>query len=227
MFDNDDVWIISEKAKKISTKRFKEITGFNIIDVYYYIKNFVSENKGGRKIYTLNPELEDRLNNDEEFTQRLLNFVMDYGQSPGDFGRVSTYGEVLRNGIPSVVLVDYGLSDEVYDTHYSPIRKQKVRLYELYNFSDGNDDILSDIGGGEDIRRGMWALIPQGVGDGDEMVNENCISLVNDKNKYMSQPLSNIPILIDIYRKCVDNLKNVLNSVSNKQEFYNNLINLQ
>jgi hypothetical protein len=136
---NDDSWIIAERAKKTTEKRFKSITGFNVWDIYTYVRNFYEENRGKRPLFSISPELKERLYNDEEFTQRITSFISNYNQSPGDLGRVSSYGEVVRNGQPSIVLTDYGLTDEVYDTYYNPSRKQK--MYEFYDKNDNHNAI--------------------------------------------------------------------------------------
>jgi len=224
---DDSTWLVAEKAKKITEKRFGEITGFKIWDVYAYLKNFYEENHGHKGFFSIEPDIKEKLDNDEEFTQRIANFLMDYSQTPGDLNRISTYGEVIRGGIPSVVLTDYGLTKDVYDTHYSPDRKKKYELYELYDCADGNDDILSDIGDTGEIRHGMWAIIPYGVGDGEGVINEDFISFVLDRDKYPTKPLPSMPYVIDLFHECVNNLKETFKHVNNKKQFYNNLLSLQ
>jgi hypothetical protein len=36
----------------------------------------------------------------------------------GDMTRLSTYGEVIRDGKPKIVLVDFGLTNTVFDDFY-------------------------------------------------------------------------------------------------------------
>ena len=225
---NDDSWIIAEKAKKVNEKRIKELTGIlSLNDLHMYLRNFDSQNHGGRKIFGLDANIEDELNNNE-FVQRLINFSTDYSQHTGDYGRPSTYGEVMREGSPSIVLTDYGLNDEVYDTYYNPQRKQKYQLYELFDCADGNDDILSDIGNvGDDQRHGMWAIMPYSVSDGTGVINEDFISFVLNRKKYPTRPLPSTPYVIDQFHECVNNLKETLNHVTEKKKFYNNLLALQ
>ena len=38
--------------------------------------------------------------------------------SIGDFGRISSYGEVNRNGKDKVVLTDYGLTEDIFKNFY-------------------------------------------------------------------------------------------------------------
>lgn len=225
---DDNTWLISEKGNKVSERRIKELTGIpSLSDLFYYVRNFDSSNHGRGNIFRQDADIIELLD-ENEWVQDLMNFIANYGQNPGDFGRPSSYGEVLRDGQPSIVLTDYGLNDEVYDTHYSPKRKQKYQMYEMYNFADGNDDMLSDIGNvGQDQRYGMWALMPDGVGDGDSVINEEFISYVMGRDKYPERPLPNLPFLTDRFHECINNLKETLNVVKNKKQFYNNLLELQ
>lgn len=229
VFDSSDnySWLISEMAKKVNEKRIKELTDIpNLNDLFYFLRNYEEQSKGRRKIFEQDKELEEFFY-ENEFAQDLSNFIADYGQNAGDMGRPSSYGEVLRDGQPAIVLTDYGLNDEVYDTHYSPQRKEKYQMYELFNYADGNDDILSDAGGGNDIRTGMWAQMPYNVNDGDGVFNENFIKFVSNRNKYPDKPISGLPVLTDAFHETVNNLKQVLSLVENKKEFYGNLLELQ
>lgn len=225
---NDDAWLIAEKAKKVTPNRIKQLTGIpSLSELGYYLRNEKERINGKREISNLDPNTKEVLTNNE-FVIDLLEFVNNYNQSTGDLGRPSSYGEVLHDGQPSIVLTDYGLNDEVYATHYSPDRNKRNYMYELYNFADGNDDMLSDIGNAGEIKHGMWALIPQGVGDGDVPINEEFIKFVeNNANKYPNKPISKLPELVDMFNECVDNVHKTLNNVKNKKRFYEGLLSLQ
>jgi len=231
VFDNadDNSWLIAEKAKKVGEKRIKQLTGIpSLNQMYYFLKNYETQNKGGRKIFGLSQELEDFFW-ENEFSRDIIDFMSNYNQPSGDLGKTSSYGEVVRNNQPTIVLVDYGLSDEVYSSHYSPNRKQN-KIYELYNFQDGNDDILSDISNGDVIRKGMWALIPQGVedsGDKSMYIDESFINFIIKTNKYPNKPISNLPTLADKFQECVNHISEYISLSENKKQFYNNLLTLQ
>src|ERR1035437_5392058 len=196
---DDDNWLISEKAKKVNEARIKQLTGIpSLTELFYYLDQFKEENRGRRSWHSVSTEVKEILD-ENEFAQSLKDLIAGYDQSAGDLVKPSSYGEVLRNGIPTIVVTDYGLSDEVFATHYSPERKNKsqYQMYEYYNDADGNDDMLSDIGGDQDIRKGMWALSPYDVGDGDGVINEDFISFVLNRNKYPTRMLSSAPYLLD------------------------------
>lgn len=225
VFDGDDngLWIISEKAKKVTEKRIKELTGIPSLHLLgIYLSNTVNLYNGRRVNYGLDNKVKEFFD-ENEFAIELVDMAMNYGQSVGDMNRPSTYGEVLRDGQPTIILTDYGLSEEVYDTHYSPQRKQ--RMYELFNFADGNDDILSDIGNTGEIRHGMWAQIP--YDSGVDAVNEEFVDFVVGRDRYPNQPTPSMPIMLEAFHECVNNVKEYLNHVDDKKKFYENLLKLQ
>jgi hypothetical protein len=53
-----------------------------------------------------------------DLTSRILDLVSNYNLIIGDFGKLSTYGLVNRNGKDEIVIIDYGLTQEVYDSYY-------------------------------------------------------------------------------------------------------------
>ena len=64
---------------------------------------------------------------ENEFVQNLMSLINDYDMVyPGDFGKLSSYGEVMREGKPTIVLVDFGLTRSVYYDYYD--RRQKGRF---------------------------------------------------------------------------------------------------
>lgn len=227
--DNQHTWVLVEKAKKVTPNRIKELTEIpDLKSMFYYLKNIESINKGGGNIFRLDDDVVEELQ-ENEFVQELVDLISNYSQSAGDMGRPSSYGEVIRYGQPTIVLTDYGINDEVYALHYSPNTQKQYQMYELYNFADGNDDILSDIGNTGEIRHGMWALMPYDVSDGDNdsVINEDFVHFVSNRDYYPSKPLSAMPFMVENFHECVNNIKEVLNVVEDKKKFYNNLLKLQ
>jgi hypothetical protein len=97
--DQDDMWVEMELVKKVTPKRFKELTGTNPEDVAYWLAK-----QRGELTWRDVPDLSEN-----EFAEEMRDFTEDYQYPvPGDFGKLSTYDEVLRNGVPKVVVVDFG-----------------------------------------------------------------------------------------------------------------------
>ena len=69
-----------------------------------------------------NPENERKaleIVGNNEFLSELWDMIINYDMEyPADFGRISSYGEVLREGDPTVVLVDFGLTKSTYEDYY-------------------------------------------------------------------------------------------------------------
>ena len=107
-----------ELAKRISPKRFENILKFSVDD----LKLFLTRQAFLHHKTKYNPRIDDEkleyiMENPfvVDLWDMIQNFDMEY---PGDFGRINTYGEVIRNGIPKVVLIDYGLSEQVWVDYY-------------------------------------------------------------------------------------------------------------
>jgi hypothetical protein len=226
-YDENYIWLISEQAKKVTEKRIKEVTGIpSLHDLFIFLSNTKDKNNGKEESLNQSKEMEEFFW-ENEFVVDLFNFIAGYNQSVGDMGKPSSYGEVVRNGEHLIVLTDYGLNDEVYNKYYNPKRKQKYQMYELYNFADGNDDILNDTGDQTVIRRGMWAQMPYSVSDGQGVINEKFVNFVKNRNKYPNESVSGIGLLADGFHECVNNIKETLKTVDDKEKFYNNLLELQ
>lgn len=231
VFDNaeDDSWLIAEKAKKVSESRIKQLTGIpSLARLYQYLRYIYEQSVKPNKNYPTRLSQEElELFYENEFASGLGDLIGNYNHSYGDMGRPSTYGEVIRNGQPTIVLTDYGLSDEVYSQHYDSSRKKKYYMYELYQFADGNDDILSDIGNTGEVRHAMWAQVPYDVGDGDGVINEEFVHFVSNRDYYPEKPLETMPYLVENFHECINNLKEALSIAKDKKRFYNNLLKLQ
>jgi hypothetical protein len=132
-YDSDGLWVEMELASKVTNSNFKTITGIDFktdkttkrtsnppekasyVEAlqYYYYENV----KPGKNPYGL-PEGYKELWEDE-FMYDAFSFVGNYRPPLGDLLRLSTYGVVKRNGQDSIVMIDYGLDEDVYSTHYS------------------------------------------------------------------------------------------------------------
>jgi len=121
---DDYIWIEMELAKRISEKRFEEIVGVSLKMVVEYLRY-----QRGLPNY-FNTDLIGTMD-DSDFIDELWRFVQDYDYPvPGDFSRINSYGEVLRDGKPTVVVVDFGFSSDV-SSIYKDYKKKKINKYQL------------------------------------------------------------------------------------------------
>lgn len=121
IFDKDDnnFWLEMELAKKVYPKRFRELTGISIEELKIYLNIRYPENRSFRSYYE-NKMDENRLSqlDNDDFVIDLTSIMGDFNMPIGDFLRLSSYGEVIRDGKSKIVLVDYGLTREIYDDFY-------------------------------------------------------------------------------------------------------------
>lgn len=119
-FDNEDLWVEMELARKAKPSDFKRLLGFNIEDLVTYLTIKYHEHEGKKYPYHLDPNAEFIVKklDDIDFINDLVEF-MHYSESPvGDLGRLSSWGVVNRNGKEVLVLVDYGLTEDIYKCYY-------------------------------------------------------------------------------------------------------------
>jgi hypothetical protein len=117
-YDEDGLWVEMELARKVTTSIWNNIVGIPI-DIVRDGTRFMEQQKGSLKtLYRLKePErMEELYEND--FTSTILDLIANYDVGSGDFGKLSTYGLVNRDGKDEIVIIDYGLTNEVYDSYY-------------------------------------------------------------------------------------------------------------
>jgi hypothetical protein len=114
--DEDGLWVEMELARKVTTSIWNNIVGIPI-DIFRDGTRFMEQQKG-KTLYRLKePErMEELYEND--FTSTILDLIANYDVGSGDFGKLSTYGLVNRDGKDEIVIIDYGLTNEVYNSYY-------------------------------------------------------------------------------------------------------------
>jgi hypothetical protein len=116
--DENDLWLEMELAKKLAPTRFKSLVGVSVEVVGQYLQTKDDEDNGKKNSWrTIKPEIRAELDNNE-WVQQVYTLCREVDLSVGDFGRISSYGEVVRNGKPAVVIIDMGLSKTVWNDFY-------------------------------------------------------------------------------------------------------------
>ena len=117
--DHDDnyAYIEAERARKAKPSDFKAITGYHMKDIIDSVVSYVNTNikgvKWGRKPDNYTEIMES------PFASGLLELIVNFQMPTGDIGRISSWGVVSRDGKPHLVLVDYGLDEEIYRRFYA------------------------------------------------------------------------------------------------------------
>lgn len=115
--DDDDYWIEMEYAKKITPSNFRDLTGVDLKELNTFLLLTRMENKFPEQGYRVGANRREKMKN-IEFVNQLMEFIRDNNMESGDFGRISSWGKVIRDGFEQVVLVDYGLTNSVYEDYY-------------------------------------------------------------------------------------------------------------
>jgi mRNA-degrading endonuclease RelE of RelBE toxin-antitoxin system len=116
VFDHHEkyYWHEMELARKITKPEFEKIVG---IDFENYSDAMIEygKNRSTKKV----PEhISDFMWNKSEFCYEMLNFIGSYDIYGTDLAQLTAYGIVKRDGQDTIVLIDYGLNEKTFSTHY-------------------------------------------------------------------------------------------------------------
>jgi len=117
VFDSDenDLWIEMELARKMSRNDFKNIIGFSFDDYCEYIR--YENGRMNNYKYIMEPSNSDEMR-ENDFIYDIVSYMVNYDIPVGDLCKMSSYGVVKRNDVEKIVLVDYGLTEDVFKSHY-------------------------------------------------------------------------------------------------------------
>ncbi len=121
-YDQKDLWIEMELARKVTPNIFEQVVGFTFYDYCNVLRNYAittnPQRYGKRFKVDVEPEIFEAMW-EEGFTHDMLSFIGDYDIPFGDLCKLNTYGLVKRNGLDTIVMIDYGLNNDVWDNYYS------------------------------------------------------------------------------------------------------------
>jgi hypothetical protein len=122
-YDNNDLWVEMELARKVTPKIFESIVGFSFDDYCEALdKYFEGVNpQRARRTWTrsnIDQEKYDAMW-ENEFIYDIFTFIGSYDTPVGDLKRLNSYGLVKRNGEDTIVLIDYGITWDGLDTYYN------------------------------------------------------------------------------------------------------------
>lgn len=117
-YDENNLWNEMELARKVTPAIFKKIVGTDVNAFDAYLKNWDAEVNSRKPILTVSPEDTEILNN-SDFVHDVRQFMADSNIQVGDLGRLSSWGLVDREGYETMILIDYGLTSDIYNSYYS------------------------------------------------------------------------------------------------------------
>lgn len=113
----DGLWVEMELARKVKKSDFQRFEDINFDEFGKYLKNFELENNGKRPFYGITDAHKEILN-ENQFTQTICEFMLNTDSPAGDLMRLNSYGIVNRNGEDIIVIIDFGLTNDIYNEYY-------------------------------------------------------------------------------------------------------------
>lgn len=113
-------FIVSEYVLPAKEKDFMELYGINF-KTFISVINTVSVWYGGKRSSStkvLSDEEMKYLQEENPDIKEFVDYVSNYQPPIGDMLRLTSYGMVMREGSPQIVLLDSGLTDEIYNKYY-------------------------------------------------------------------------------------------------------------
>ena len=118
-YDENGLWLEMELARKVTPVLFYKIVGITFNDYVDGIRHHEYELKPkGSYFKTPAPDNYQEMW-DNDFISRIFDLMGSYDNFvSGDLEKVSTYGLVKRDNEDTIVLIDYGLTQEVLNSYY-------------------------------------------------------------------------------------------------------------
>lgn len=138
--EENATWIVAEYARRAKSQDFVRLTGHNFKFVQEYIDLCKSEYSRYSR-WNPSPQWEEFFEGvmnyevpNYEFFYEIHEYLSNFQlEAVGDLKRPSTWGVANRQNGEELVIVDYGLDDEVYHTHYA-IREAKEKKMKYYQY---------------------------------------------------------------------------------------------
>lgn len=123
VFDADTdnhMWIEMELARKLTQSKFKQLRHYDWEHFAKEVMNVHYENNGRRQPNRIPEDIKMFMWEDEVFAYQIFNLMVMYPEfKGGDLAKLNSYGLVKRNGEDTVALIDFGLTNNVWDSYYS------------------------------------------------------------------------------------------------------------
>jgi len=118
-YDRDNnYWVEMEIAYRVKSNDFKRLWGINFEDLFEYLNLRYLENRGKRRMYHVDPEVKEQMDNNDN-VGLLVSFMYDSDSLDGDLSKLNSWGLVHRPEGDEIVLIDFGLTNNVYQSYYA------------------------------------------------------------------------------------------------------------
>lgn len=120
VIDFDEVnyyWVEMELAYKAKKSDFKRLWNVNFDDFAMYLINRDNVHNNKSKIYNQDPKLVYYLDNNDNVST-VVDFLLSTDMAVGDLNRISSWGIVKRPYGDTLVIIDFGGTEDVIKTYY-------------------------------------------------------------------------------------------------------------
>lgn len=118
----NDEYIVSEFVLPAKKQDFKQCLGITFEDFQKFIWTSCAVRDGKNGKYTWYNQLPEEkyveLLENNDFLSQIDTYIRDTDTPVGDLTRVVNYGLAMRDGQPTIVLLDAGLSSDVWNSYY-------------------------------------------------------------------------------------------------------------
>lgn len=114
--DIDNLWIIVEKADRITNSEFEKLSGMSF-DIFQRAIEYESRRITGKSITAVKPLSKEEMKQiyEKEFFTEVVDLVFSADIAVGDLLRLSSWGKINNR----LVLVDSGASNSIIKQHYN------------------------------------------------------------------------------------------------------------
>lgn len=118
-YDENNLWLEMELARRLDKTIFEKLTGFGfgVFCDAIYNYNIIARGIRGFSQRPMSQAMVDEMHEDE-FISSVFDFIGSAGMPAGDLMRLSTYGIVGSPAGERIVIIDYGLDDDVLSSFY-------------------------------------------------------------------------------------------------------------
>lgn len=115
---DDNSWILVEYVLPAKAKDIQVCLGVDLNTFQRFIDTAYSYYSRFRSYNLLSDEEFSEMCENNEWFESLYSYMADYQVPSGDLKRLANLGMVLRDGKPQIVILDSGLTQQIYDEYY-------------------------------------------------------------------------------------------------------------
>lgn len=132
-------YIVAEYILPAKPKDFIECLGIDFATLCSFLKWTNNQYSRVKGFGAMNNERATNLIEDNEAIDDIYNYLIDYRRIIGDFCRITNWGMVLREGNPTMVMLDNGFTEDIFRKYYmkesvdNEILKENIKIHKGEN----------------------------------------------------------------------------------------------